>query len=64
MLPHGSLYKGLRSHVLLAACSEDETAGEKSGRGLFTVELVTRLEITEGKISYYHLIMGLPEIKQ
>lgn len=37
-------YYGLRSHVLLAACGEQESALEQDGRGLFTKELLSILE--------------------
>lgn len=35
-IPSGFLRKGLRSHVLLAACSAKEQARELGGRGNFT----------------------------
>lgn len=37
------LHAGLSSHVLLAACGEDEEARESEGKGLFTHELIARL---------------------
>jgi hypothetical protein len=38
-------HAGMGSHVLLAACGEEEEARELNGRGLFTEELLIRLKL-------------------
>lgn len=43
-IPTGFLNKGLRSHVLLAACSATESAKERNQRGVFTAALIQALE--------------------
>lgn len=57
--------KGLRSHVLLAACKQGQVAREDSviGHGWFTY-LLLRLFSNEGidKISYREIIQRLPDI--
>lgn len=53
----GFLNKGLRSHVLLAACSSQETAKEADHRGVFTTTLIKALETTGTDfITYTELI--------
>jgi hypothetical protein len=44
VIPNGFLKHGLRSHILLAACNEVETAKEEQSRGLFTVALLETLK--------------------
>ena len=43
-IPQGWAYHGLRSHVLLAACGEQEKAYERDGHGQFTTALLTTLK--------------------
>ena len=52
----GFARKGLRSHVLLAACRSQELAYERTSRGLFTVALLkTLMDIGIGKLTYASL---------
>ncbi|CAE6343888.1 unnamed protein product [Rhizoctonia solani] len=44
--PSSSSYGFSRSHTLLAACGQTETANERDGRGLFTTSLVQKLRST------------------
>ncbi|KAF8154196.1 caspase domain-containing protein [Crassisporium funariophilum] len=58
-----SLGTGLTSHVLLAACRQDQTAKESYGHGLFTCALLKTLQkVGYDKISYKDLIRLLPDI--
>ncbi|KAF8884222.1 caspase domain-containing protein, partial [Gymnopilus junonius] len=60
---YGFAKSGLESHVLLAACSEDQTAKEKNGRGLFTVALLSTLQrLGPSTCTYADLIQSLPDI--
>ncbi|KAH6917593.1 caspase domain-containing protein [Coprinopsis sp. MPI-PUGE-AT-0042] len=54
---------GLRSHVLLAACKQDQQAIERGGRGVFTSALVKLLE-KDGidKLTYQDVIARLPDL--
>ncbi|VDC07203.1 unnamed protein product [Peniophora sp. CBMAI 1063] len=54
---------GVRSHVLLAACRETETAYEGENRGLFTHALITTLKrIPTDRTTYRELIKHIPAI--
>ncbi|KIM26235.1 hypothetical protein M408DRAFT_330631 [Serendipita vermifera MAFF 305830] len=55
----GFLHTGLRSHILLAACSENERAMEINGRGVFTKALLEALVTTGGRVSYCDLLLRL-----
>ncbi|KIM23672.1 hypothetical protein M408DRAFT_250848 [Serendipita vermifera MAFF 305830] len=55
----GFLHTGLRSHILLAACSEKEKAMEHNGRGVFTEALLEALIATGGRVSYCDLLLRL-----
>lgn len=47
----------LSSHILLAACSATETAGEEDGRGKFTRSLEVALKaVSPDQISYVELL--------
>ena len=49
----GFACKGLRSHVLLAACHSQEKAYERTSRGVFTVALLkTLVEVGIDKLTY------------
>ncbi|KAJ6535024.1 caspase domain-containing protein [Mycena capillaripes] len=55
--------RGLASHVLLAACMPNQIAREKSGRGVFTQELLRLLRaIGADKFTYKEIIERLPEL--
>ncbi|PVF91863.1 hypothetical protein CPB86DRAFT_820144 [Serendipita vermifera] len=57
----GFLRKGLRSHVLLAACGAREKASECQQKGVFTPALLSTLgSVDVGKITYEGLINRLP----
>ncbi|KZV82917.1 hypothetical protein EXIGLDRAFT_684410, partial [Exidia glandulosa HHB12029] len=54
---------GLASHVLLSACSEQESARECNGRGVFTKMLFELLRTTSShQITYNDLIEQLPAL--
>ncbi|VDB92293.1 unnamed protein product [Peniophora sp. CBMAI 1063] len=56
----GFLRSGLSSHVLLAACREDELAYEQGGRGLFTRALLCALRsVSAHKITYQELMKSI-----
>lgn len=52
----GFSHAGLRSHILLAACSENGEAREFNGRGEFTRRLIEVLIATGGRVTYHHLL--------
>ena len=57
----GFARKGLRSHVLLAACRSQELAYERTDRGLFTVALLkTLMDIGIDKLTYATLFDRMP----
>ncbi|KAI0309055.1 hypothetical protein OF83DRAFT_1072600 [Amylostereum chailletii] len=57
------VYTGLHSHVLLAACSATEVAGEERGRGRFTRALLDVLDLTDTtNITYSDLIKCIVDI--
>lgn len=62
-ISEGFASAGLASHVLLAACREDEVCMEIDGRGRFSKALLAELD-TRGtdSISYEDLIGKLPDI--
>ena len=54
---------GLRSHVLLAACGSEESALERSSRGLFTQKLLDALTTFEiDKLTYAGLLQRMPRL--
>ncbi|KAF9070088.1 caspase domain-containing protein [Rhodocollybia butyracea] len=54
---------GIRSHVLLAACTHNQLAQERQGRGMFTSELLSLLkEKGVDKLSYNDVVMMLPDL--
>jgi len=54
------LNASLNSHVLLAACGELETARERHGHGLFTLELIRHLKLNGiGSFTYEELVRSL-----
>jgi hypothetical protein len=56
-------HSGLISHVLLAACSEKETAQESGGHGHFTSALLEYLrDTTNSQASYVDLIENLRDL--
>jgi len=60
-IPPGFLHCGLRSHILLAACGENELAREKNGRGVFTQTLLDVLNtVGADKITYAELVKQMP----
>ncbi|KAA1472278.1 hypothetical protein DENSPDRAFT_171259 [Dentipellis sp. KUC8613] len=57
----GFSYTGLRSHVLLAACSAEETAKEDNRRGVFTKALLETLCMYGAdKVTYKDLTQRIP----
>lgn len=59
------LYRGLQSHVLIAACNENEKAMEEDGRGVFTVALIDTLAAAgAAKLTYSDLLLRLPHLPQ
>ncbi|KIM26234.1 hypothetical protein M408DRAFT_194109 [Serendipita vermifera MAFF 305830] len=59
----GFLHTGLRSHVLLAACNENEKAREDGGRGEFTKRLIQTFVETGGRVTYHDLLLKLGHIR-
>ena len=54
-------HRGLKSHVLLAACGSEESAIERKGRGLFTQGLLDTLRTSEiDKLTYARLLQRIP----
>jgi hypothetical protein len=66
VIPTGFLYKSMSSHVLLAACRQDEVAletlsADNRSCGAFTTSLVKRLRDSSiGDLTYSRLIETLP----
>jgi hypothetical protein len=59
----GFAHKGLRSHVLLAACHSEELAYERTSRGVFTMTLLkTLVDIGIDKLSYATLFERMPPL--
>ncbi|VDC07260.1 unnamed protein product [Peniophora sp. CBMAI 1063] len=59
----GFATSGCRSHVLLAACRESETAFEENGHGVFTRALLSTLRsVATDSITYRELVQRLPII--
>jgi hypothetical protein len=59
----GFAYSGLRSHVFLAACGEEELAQEFNGKGLFTSALLEILKAGgTDKLTYKDLIQRIRNI--
>ena len=59
----GFIRKGLRSHVLMAACRPLELAYERTSRGVFTVALLkTLLDIGIDKLTYATLFDRMPPL--
>ncbi|KAA1472305.1 hypothetical protein DENSPDRAFT_897123 [Dentipellis sp. KUC8613] len=57
----GFSHSGLRSHVLLAACSAEETAKEEDKRGVFTKALLEALRMYGAdKVTYKDLAQRIP----
>lgn len=53
------------THVLLAACREDQKAKENNGRGSFTSALLRTLDANSfDKITYKELILRLSDIRE
>ncbi|KAG9123526.1 hypothetical protein FRC07_014826 [Ceratobasidium sp. 392] len=63
VIPTGFARRGLRSHVLMAACKATETAQEPGGRGAFTVALLSILRRPGvEKLTYAELQDKIPYI--
>jgi hypothetical protein len=59
----GFTHGGLRSHVLLAACSSQESAIEQKSRGLFTQGLLDVLTNSEiDKLTYAGILKRMPRL--
>jgi hypothetical protein len=59
----GFARKGLRSHLLLAACHSLELAYERTNRGVFTVALLKILmDIGFDKLTYATLLGQMPPL--
>jgi len=55
--------RGIRSHILLAACEAKEFAWETGGRGAFTTALLEALiAIGADKVTYSGIIQRLPSL--
>jgi hypothetical protein len=53
--------RGLESHILLAACGEEESAIEENGRGVFTKALLHVLEsFGADNLTYQDVLHRLP----
>jgi Caspase domain len=64
-VPASSLYGGLRSSVLLAACGEKESALERNDRGLFTQALLDALKkFGIDKLTYTSLLKRMSPLTQ
>jgi hypothetical protein len=62
-IPSGFVRKGLRSHVLLAACHSEKSAYERTSRGLFTVALIDTLaDIGIDNLTYTTLLDQMPPL--
>jgi hypothetical protein len=62
-VPSGFLRKGLRSHVLLAACHSEKSAYERTSRGVFTVALIDTLaDIGINNLTYTTLLGQMPTL--
>ncbi|KAG9121488.1 hypothetical protein FRC07_002546, partial [Ceratobasidium sp. 392] len=65
VIPAGFAHRGLRSHVLLAACMATEVAWEREGRGEFTSAILSILKNTAvDKMTYTELKDSLPKMIQ
>ena len=63
MVHSGFAHRGLRSHVLLAACGAEELAYERTSRGMFTGALLkTLVEIGLDKLTYTGLIQQISHL--
>ncbi|KAF5343713.1 hypothetical protein D9758_016517 [Tetrapyrgos nigripes] len=54
---------GLSSHVLLAACTQGQTAKERHKRGVFTSAVLSLLEEGVDQLTYEEVITNLPDLK-
>ena len=62
-IPSGFVRKGLRSHVLLAACHSEKSAYERTSRGVFTVALIDTLaDIGIDNLTYATLLDQMPPL--
>ncbi|KAG8721139.1 hypothetical protein FRC08_015437, partial [Ceratobasidium sp. 394] len=65
VIPTGFAHRGLRSHVLLAACMASEVAWEREGRGAFTSAILSILKNAGvDKLTYTELKDSLPTMQQ
>ena len=64
MVAEGSGRSGTRSHVLLAACRQDQSSFEEKGRGRFTNALLEILKRDGTDITYEDVINRLPNLGQ
>ena len=59
----GFAQRGVRSHVLMAACDAKEKAWETDGRGVFTTALLeTVIAIGAGNVTYTGIIERFPSL--
>jgi hypothetical protein len=59
----GFLRRGLRSHILLAACGAKELAYEDQGKGIFTAALLNLLStVGAHNVTYANLLQRLPSL--
>ena len=59
----GFAHKGLRSHILLAACHSQGSAYERTSRGLFTVALLdTLVDCGINNLTYATLLSQMPRL--
>ena len=61
----GFAYSGMKSHVLLTACREEESAGEDEGGGIFTRALLAALRtVPIDRTTYRGLMDLIPKIAE
>ena len=62
-IPSGFVRKGLRSHILLAACESEKLAYERMNRGVFTVALIDTLaDIGIDNLTYTSVLDMMPHL--
>ncbi|KAF8961631.1 caspase domain-containing protein [Flammula alnicola] len=61
--PHGFLHSGLRSHMLIAACSSSELAQESDGHGNFSTAFLKLLRTTSpNELRYSDILTHMDQI--
>jgi hypothetical protein len=61
----GFVHRGMKSHILLAACGAEERAYEDQGKGVFTAALLKLLyEVGTQNVTYANLLQRLPRLTE